>query len=150
MEQFKQNKETVLSCIKENGYNPEVIRQHKRMYQPLSSFLFSNGRANGKDAYEKCQQPDVEGLCIKHPSMTRNYLEKYIPQDHDSGKTVQSYKNGLTVFRRYVCDEKNLSMGRFTFDDCMFEFVLDYRNWLLESQHRAPSKVNHRLAVIIS
>ena len=69
MEQFKQNKETVLSCIKENGYNPEVIRQHKRMYQPLSSFLFSNGRANGKDAYEKCQQPDVEGLCIKHPSL---------------------------------------------------------------------------------
>ena len=83
-------------------------------------------------------------------SMTRDYLEKYIPQDHDSEKTIQSYKNGLTVFRRYVCDEKNLSMGKFTFDDCTFEFVLDYRNWLLESQHRAPSTVNHRLAVIRS
>jgi len=83
-------------------------------------------------------------------SMTRDYLEKYIPQDHDSEKTIQSYKDGLTVFRRYVCDEKNLSVGKFTFDDCTFEFVLDYRNWLLESQHRAPSTVNHRLAVIRS
>jgi len=83
-------------------------------------------------------------------SMTRDYLEKYIPQNHDSRKTVQSYKDGLTVFRRYVCEEKKLSVGKFTFDDCTFEFVLDYRNWLLESQHRAPSTVNHRLAVVRS
>jgi len=83
-------------------------------------------------------------------SMTRDYLEKYVPQDHGSKKTIQSYKDGLTVFRRYVCDEKNLSVGKFTFDDCTFEFVLDYRNWLLECQHRAPGTVNHRLAVIRS
>jgi len=83
-------------------------------------------------------------------SMTRDYLEKYIPQNYESEKTIKSYKNGLTVFRRYVCGEKNLSVRKFTFDDCSFEFVLDYRNWLLETQHRAPSTVNHRLAVIRS
>jgi len=83
-------------------------------------------------------------------SMTRDYLEKYIPQNSDSEKTIQSYKDGLTIFRRYVRDEKNLSVGKFTFDDCTFEFVLDYRNWLLESQQRSPSTVNHRLAVIKS
>ena len=83
-------------------------------------------------------------------SMTRDYLEKYIPQDHDSEKTIQSYKDGLTIFRRYVCGEKNLSVGKFKFDDCTFDFVLDYRNWLLESQHRAPGTVNHRMAVIRS
>jgi len=83
-------------------------------------------------------------------SMTRDYLEKYIPQDFGSEKTIQSYKDGLTVFRRYVCDEKGLSLGKFKFDDCTFEFVLDYRNWLLERQHRAPSTANHRLAVIKS
>ena len=54
-------------------------------------------------------------------SMTRDYLEKYIPQDHDSEKTIQSYKDGLTVFRRYVCDVKNLSAKKFTFDACTFE-----------------------------
>ena len=83
-------------------------------------------------------------------SMTRDYLEKYIPQDCDSEKTIQSYKDGLTVFRRYVCEEKKLSMRKFTFNDCTFEFVLDYRNWLLEIRHRAPSTINHRLAVIRS
>ena len=80
--------------------------------------------------------------------MTRDYLEKYLPQDYDSEETIKSYKDGLTIFRRYVLDEKNLSVRKFTFDDCTFEFVLDYRNWLLDSQHRAPSTVNHRLAVI--
>lgn len=83
-------------------------------------------------------------------SMTRDYLEKYVPQNYDSRKTVQSYKDGLTVFRRYVRDEKGLSVKKFTFDDCTFEFILDYRNWLLESQRRAASTVNHRLAVIRS
>jgi len=83
-------------------------------------------------------------------SMTRDYLEKYIPQEHSSKKTIQSYKDGLTIFRRYVCDKKNLSVGKFKFNDCTFEFVLDYRNWLLDSQRRAPSTANHRLAVIRS
>jgi site-specific recombinase XerD len=83
-------------------------------------------------------------------SMTRDYLEKYLPRDHGSVRTIQSYKDGLTVFRRYVCDEKGFSVRRFTFDECTFEFVLDYRNWLLDSQRRAPRTVNHRLAVIRS
>ena len=83
-------------------------------------------------------------------SMTRDYLEKYVPQAYSSEKTIQSYKDGLTVFRRYVCNVKNLSARKFTFDECTFEFVLDYRNWLLDSQHRAPSTVNHRMAVIRS
>ena len=83
-------------------------------------------------------------------SMTRDYLQKYLPQDCGSEKTIQSYKDGLTVFRRYVCDEKGISIGKFTFDDCTFDFVLDYRNWLLDSKQRASSTVNHRLAVIKS
>jgi hypothetical protein len=42
MKKLMRNIETVLSCIKDNGYNPEVIRQHERMYQSLRSFLFDN------------------------------------------------------------------------------------------------------------
>ena len=56
MEQFKQNTAVVLSCMKDNGYNPEVLRQYKKMYQSLSSFLFSNELAYGKEAYWKWQQ----------------------------------------------------------------------------------------------
>ena len=78
--------------------------------------------------------------------MTLDFLDVYIPQDSPSAKTVKTYRDGLTVFRRYVCDEKHLSISRFRFEDCTFDFFLDYRNWL----KRARSTVNNRLAAIKS
>ena len=83
-------------------------------------------------------------------SMTLDFLDVYIPQDSPSAKTVKTYRDGLTVFRRYVCDEKHLSISRFRFEDCTFDFVLDYRNWLLDEKKRARSTVNNRLAAIKS
>ena len=46
-------------------------------------------------------------------SMTLDFLDVYIPQDSPSAKTVKTYRDGLTVFRRYVCDEKHLSIPCF-------------------------------------
>ena len=83
-------------------------------------------------------------------SMTLDFLETYVPQDSPSSKTVKTYKDGLTVFRRYVSDEKGISMKRFRFEDCTFDFVLGYRNWLLDHEKRARSTVNNRLAAIKS
>lgn len=83
-------------------------------------------------------------------SMTKDFLEIYIPQDSTSRKTVKTYRDGLTVFRRYVTDEMHLSIKGFTFSQCTFDFILDYRNWLLDSQKKAPSTVNNRLAAIRS
>lgn len=83
-------------------------------------------------------------------SMTRDFLEIYIPQDSSSNKTVKTYRDGLTVFRRYVTDEMHLSIKGFTFSQCTFDFVLNYRNWLLDSQKKASSTVNNRLAAIKS
>ena len=83
-------------------------------------------------------------------SMTLDFLDVYIPQDSPSSKTVKTYRDGLTVFRRYVCEEKHLSIRRFRFDECTFDFVLDYRNWLLDDRKQARSTVNNRLAAIKS
>ena len=83
-------------------------------------------------------------------SMTLDFLDVYIPQDSPSIKTVKTYRDGLTVFRRYVCDEKHLSISSFRFEDCTFDLVLDYRNWLLDEKKRARSTVNNRLAAIKS
>jgi len=69
-------------------------------------------------------------------SMTKDFLDIYIPQDSDSEKTVKTYRDGLTVFRRYILEEKNLSINEFTFEKYTFDFVLEYRNWLLDKQHR--------------
>lgn len=81
-------------------------------------------------------------------SMTLDFLEVYIPQVHNSKQTRKTYRDGLTVFRRYVTDEKQLSLRKFTFSQCTFEFVLDYRNWLLDIRRYEKSTVNNRLAVL--
>ncbi len=47
-----------------------------------------------------------------------------------------------------MTDEKNLSIRKFTFSQCTFEFVLDYRNWLLDVRKYEKSTVNNRLAVL--
>ncbi len=81
-------------------------------------------------------------------SMTLDFLEVYIPQSHNSKRTKKTYQDGLTIFRRYVTDEKNLSIRKFTFSQCTFEFILDYRNWLLDAKKYEKSTVNNRLAVL--
>ena len=90
-----------------------------------------------------------ESLCRElFFSMTLGFLEVYIPQVHNSKQTRKTYRDGLTVFRRYVTDEKQLSLRKFTFSQCTFEFVLDYRNWLLDVRKYEKSTVNNRLAVL--
>ena len=83
-------------------------------------------------------------------SMTYDFLTVYIPQDSASCKTVKSYRDGLTVFRRYVADVKKIAIRTFTFEQCTFDFVLEYRNWLLDDQKKAKSTVNNRIAAIKS
>lgn len=81
-------------------------------------------------------------------SLTLDFLDIYIPQVHNSKQTRKTYRDGLTVFRRYVTDEKHISLKKFTFAQCTFEFVLDYRNWLLDVRRYEKSTVNNRLAVL--
>lgn len=83
-------------------------------------------------------------------SMTYDFLTVYIPQDSTSSRTVKTYRDGLTVFRRYVTEVKGFSIRTFTFSQCTFDFILEYRNWLLDDQKRAKSTVNNRLAAIKS
>ena len=82
--------------------------------------------------------------------MTYDFLTVYIPQDSASSRTVKTYSDGLTVFRRYVTAVKGFSIRTFTFSQCTFDFILEYRNWLLDDQKRAKSTVNNRLAAIKS
>ncbi|QFJ53923.1 tyrosine-type recombinase/integrase [Pseudobutyrivibrio xylanivorans] len=81
-------------------------------------------------------------------SMTWDYLNVYLPTQHsDSPKTVKSYEDALTVFRRYITDVKKIPMEKFQFEDLTYDFVLDYRIYLVEKDYK-PATVNHRLTVI--
>jgi len=46
--------------------------------------------------------------------------------------TVRSYRDALTVFRRYVYNEKGISIAKFSFQDCTREFLLDFMVFLKE------------------
>ena len=81
-------------------------------------------------------------------SMTLDFLETYIPQNHSSKLTKKAYQDGLTIFRRYITDEKKISLRKFTFSLCTFDFVLDYRNWLIDVKGYQKSTVNNRLAAL--
>src|SRR5699024_8444455 len=65
-------------------------------------------------------------------------------------KYTGTYDLPCTVFRRYVTEVKGFSIRTFTFSQCTFDFVLEYRNWLIDDQKRAKSTVNNRLAAIKS
>lgn len=81
-------------------------------------------------------------------SLTRDFLEVYLPQDSPSSKTVKTYKDALSVFRKYVYEVKGYKIKNFTFSLCTFDFVLEYRNWLLDDQKRERSTVNNRIAAV--
>ncbi len=71
------------------------------------------------------------------------YLEK---QCSRSSHTIKTYRDSLTVFRRYVF-ERGLSIKKFRFDDCSRDFVLGFLEHLREKGNE-KSTCNQRLAAI--
>ena len=81
-------------------------------------------------------------------SMISDWLRDYVPHTSKTVKTAEAYSDAMTIFRRYVCDVRHLSMRGFKFTDCDFDFLLDYRNWLMDEKKYKPATANHRLTVI--
>jgi len=83
-------------------------------------------------------------------SKTLDYLGRYLPnQAFRSNHTIETYRDALTIFRRYVTDQKNFSLKKFRFSDCSYDFLLDYVAYLNELGC-APRTCNNRLAALKS
>jgi len=83
-------------------------------------------------------------------SMTYEFLEIYLPrQCGRSPHTVESYRDALSLFRRYILNVLGISIGKFTFAECTRECVLGFMDYLSELNNK-PSTRNHRLAVLKS
>ena len=53
-------------------------------------------------------------------SRTLQYLDNYLPRQLGrSAETVRSYRDSLSRFRKYLYDEKGISIMKFAFQDCM-------------------------------
>ena len=82
-------------------------------------------------------------------SRSKDFLEIHIPlQRGQSQNTADSYRKSLTNFRKYVLDVKNISILKFCFADCTYDFVLDYSSYMQNVMHSKPSTVNSRLSAI--
>jgi len=82
-------------------------------------------------------------------SKTNDYLNIYLPkQAVKSDKTIKTYADALTVFRRYLYEERGISIRSFRFEDCTRDLLLEYLAYL-KKDHKATS-CNNRMAAIKS
>ena len=61
--------------------------------------------------------------------------------------TVESYRDALTIFKRFILEKTDYRIMTFRFTDCTRDLLLDYKEYLQKSG-RAPRTINHRLAAI--
>lgn len=81
-------------------------------------------------------------------SKTLDFLDHYLPeQAMKSGNTIETYRDALTVFRRYITDTLQLSIRSFRFEDCTHELLLGYLAFLNKNGNAATT-CNNRLAAI--
>jgi site-specific recombinase XerD len=64
-----------------------------------------------------------------------------------SRNTIETYRDALTVFRRYITDTQHLSLHSFCFADCTRDLLLEYLA-SLRNKGNAPMTCNNRLAAI--
>ncbi len=83
-------------------------------------------------------------------SMTYDFLETYLPkQCGRSPHTVKSYRDALSLFRRYVLNEVGIPISKFTFVECTRKKVLGFMDYLTKRGSK-PSTRNQRLATLKS
>ena len=83
-------------------------------------------------------------------SKTYDFLERYLPlQLGRSRDTVESYRDALSVFRRFVRDERGMGLRDMRFGDCTRDLVLSFLEHL-RARGCAAGTCNQRLAAIRS
>ena len=83
-------------------------------------------------------------------SMTYEFLDIYmVNQVGRSPDTIESYRDALTIFRRYVLNELNLSITKFAFAQCTRDCIFGFLEYL-KVQGNKPGTRNQRLAALKS
>lgn len=76
------------------------------------------------------------------------YLNVYcLKQASKSKHTIESYKDNLTIFRRFILEVKKKKIKQFYMEDCSKELILEYVEYL-RKQNRTNSTINHHVTAI--
>jgi len=84
-------------------------------------------------------------------SKTYDFLETFLPkQAARSRHTVKQYRTGLSRFYDYISDVRKMSPLSFTFAQCTYQLLLEYRQYMESTLCQSGSTINCRLAAIRS
>lgn len=76
------------------------------------------------------------------------YLNVYcLKQAGKSIHTVESYRDNLTVFRKFILNIKHKKIKQFYMQDCTKDLILEYVEFL-RKQNRSNSTINHHVTAI--
>jgi site-specific recombinase XerD len=83
-------------------------------------------------------------------SSTLDFLEEYLPKQIGRSRyTIESYRDSLTLFRRFLTESQKLSVAKFSFSECTKDLLFDFRKYL-EQCGNEPSTINVRMTAIRS
>ena len=83
-------------------------------------------------------------------SMTYEYLDIYMAKQMGrSPATIKTYRDALSLFRKFVHEILGFSIASFEFSQCTRECVFEFMDWL-KSKGSKPGSRNQRLAAIKS
>lgn len=81
-------------------------------------------------------------------SKTWGFLNEYMPERLCRSKeTIESYRDSLTIFRRFLLNEQNLSIEKFCFNDCTRELLFEFRSYLKDMGNKS-STINVRMTAL--
>jgi site-specific recombinase XerD len=81
-------------------------------------------------------------------SLSWDFLTEYLPkQAGHSPDTVESYRDSLSLFRRFLKDARHKSIAAFKFSDCTKDCIYGFREHLQQRGNK-PSTVNVRVTAI--
>ena len=89
---------------------------------------------------------------MKNKTLFFEYVSKYLnvyclKQAGKSMHTIESYRDNLTVFRRFVLEVKHKKIKQFYMEDCSKDLILEYVEFL-RKEKRSNSTINHHVTVI--
>lgn len=89
---------------------------------------------------------------MKNKTLFFEYVSKYLnvyclKQAGKSMHTIESYRNNLAVFRRFVLEIKHKKIRQFYMEDCSKDLILEYVEFL-RKEKRSNSTINHHVTAI--
>ena len=76
------------------------------------------------------------------------YLNVYcLKKTSKSIHTIESYRDNLTTFRKFILEVKNKRIKQFYMEDCSKELILEYVEYLRKI-NRTNSTINHHISAI--